>query len=91
MLLRHATLTRHTKGKLPAVWACCPDKTGWAVIHMVKRHGGRVETAVVLEVDVPRSWLRKHRSGLWSCPRDVPPDRIKRALTFQELAATPAA
>ena len=104
MLLRHATLarnlnsilkrgllTRYAKGKMPAVWACCPDKTWWAVIHIVKRHGGRVETAVVLEVDVPRSWLRKHRSGLWYCPRDIPAQRIKRVLTFQELAAQPAA
>ena len=31
------------------------------------------------------------RKGLWYCPRDIPPQRIKRVLTFQELAATPAA
>jgi len=57
----------------------------------VKRHGGRVESTVVLEIDVPRSWLRRSRKGLWYCRRDVPPERIKRVLTFQELAATPAA
>jgi hypothetical protein len=104
MLLRHATparnlnsvlrlglLTSHAKGKLPVVWACCPAKTWWAVLHVVKRHGGRVESTVVLEVDVPRSWLRRSRKGLWYCPRDVPSGRIKRVLTFQELAAQSAA
>jgi hypothetical protein len=104
VLLRHATPARnlnsilrlgllgcHGKGKLAVVWACSLAKTWWSVIHVVKRHGGRVESTVVLEIDVPRSWLRRSRKGLWYCPRDIPPGRIKRVLTSQELAASPAA
>jgi hypothetical protein len=104
MLLRHATPARnlnsilrlgllccHSKGKLPVVWACSPARSWGAVLHVVKRHGGRVESTVVLEVDVPRSWLRRSRKGLWYCPRDIPPERIQRVLTFQELAGSPAA
>ena len=104
MLIRHATPARdlasilrlglrccRSRGRLPVVWACAPGKTWWAVIHVVRRHGGRVESTVVLEVDVPRRWLRRSRKGLWYCPRDVPPDRIRRVVTFQELAASPAA
>jgi hypothetical protein len=45
----------------------------------------------VLEIDVPRSWLRKSRAGLWYSVRDVPPERIKRVLCFGELAGTSAA
>jgi hypothetical protein len=99
MLLRHATparnlpsilksglLTSRSKGKLPVVWGCSPARSSWAVLHVIKRHGGRVETTVVLEVDVPRSWLRRSRKGLWYTNRDVPPDRIRRALCFAELA-----
>jgi hypothetical protein len=63
----------------------------WAILHVIKRHSGRVERTVVLEIDVPRSWLRRNRKGLWYCPRDVPPGRIRRVMTFQELAASPAA
>jgi hypothetical protein len=98
MLLRHATTARnpnsilrlgllfsHSQGKLPAVWAWSPARSWWAVLHVVKRHGGRVESTVVLELDVPRSWLRRNRKGLWYCPQDIPPDRIHRLLTFQEL------
>ena len=104
MLLRHATparnlpsilrlglLTRHSRGKLPAVWACSLARSWWAVRHVVKRHGGRVERTVVLEIDVPRSWLRRNRKGLWYAPRDLPPGRIRRVLTFHELAGSPAA
>jgi hypothetical protein len=41
----------------------------------------------VLEVDVPRSWLRRSsRNRVWSTPRDIPPERIKRVLVFSELA-----
>jgi hypothetical protein len=39
-----------------------------------------------LEVDVPRSWLRRSRKGLWYCTRDIPPDRIRRLFGFVELA-----
>jgi hypothetical protein len=104
MLTRHATPARNlnsilrlgllcscSKGKRPVVWACSPARSDWALLHVVKRHGGRVESTVVLELDVPRSWLRRSRKGLWYCPRDIRPDRIKRVLTFQELAASPAA
>jgi hypothetical protein len=104
MLLRHATPARNlnsilrlgllcscSEGKLRVVWACSPARSDWALLHVVKRHGGRVESTVVLELDVPRSWLRRSRKGLWYCPGDIPPNRIKRVLTFQELAASPAA
>jgi hypothetical protein len=99
MLLRHATparnlnnilraglLTSKSQGRLPAVWLCSVARASWAVLHTIRRHAGRVETTVVLEVDVPRSWLRKSKKGLWYCPRDIPPDRIRRVLAFAELA-----
>jgi hypothetical protein len=100
MILRHATparnltsilrsglLTSCTKGKLPAIWLGAPTRSSWAVLHVIKRHGGRVETTVVIEVDVPRSWLRpSSRKRVWNTPRDIPPDRIKRVLVFSELA-----
>ena len=99
MLLRHATparnlagirraglLTRKSQGRLKVVWLHAPDKTPWATLHTVKRHGGRVENVVVLEMNVPRSWLRRSKRGLWYCPRDVPPGRIRGLMTFPALA-----
>jgi hypothetical protein len=99
MLLRHATparnltsilrsglLTSYSKGKLPVVWLHAPSKTTWAMLHTVKRHGGRVEDVVVIELDVPRRWLRRSRKRLWNTPRDVPPARFLRVLSFAEIA-----
>jgi hypothetical protein len=104
MLLRHATparnvnsilkaglLTSKSKGRTPGVWLCSPARSSWAVLHVVRRHGGRVETTVVIECDVPRSWLRRSRNkGLWCSTRDIPPDRLRRVLAFAELAGANA-
>jgi hypothetical protein len=42
-------------------------------------------------VDVPRAWLRKSRKGLWYSVHNVPADRIRRVLSFAELAGAAAA
>ena len=99
MLLRHATPTRNlasirraglltskSQGRLPVVWLHATGKTEWATLHTVKRHGGRVENVVILKVNVPRRWLRRSKRGLWCCPRDVAPERIRGVVTFAELA-----
>jgi hypothetical protein len=76
---------------LPVVWACAAAGSTWAVLHVIGHHGGRVKSTVVLEIDVPRSWLRKGRAGLWYSVRDTPPGQIKRVLCFGKLAGAPAA
>lgn len=99
MLLRHATprknlpgikraglLTAKSRGRMPAVWLHSPARSAWATLHVVKRHGGRVENTVILELDVPRSWLRRSRKGTWYTRRDVPPDRLRRVIDFIEVA-----
>jgi hypothetical protein len=91
-ILRHGLLTAKSRGKLAAVWAVGCHLTWWAALHVVLRHGGRIESTVVLEVDVPRACLRRHggaAKGLWYSLKDVPASRIKRVLTFQELGRSP--
>jgi hypothetical protein len=56
------------------------------MIHTVKRHGGRIEAVAVIELNVPRRWLRKSRRGLWYCRRDIPPFRFRQVSNFAELA-----
>jgi hypothetical protein len=99
MLLRHATLRKNlpgivkagllcskSRGKRPVVWLHAPSRTGWAVLHTVKRHGGRVDDVVTLAIDAPRGWLKKHGRCTWYCTRDVPPDRVRGLITFAEVA-----
>jgi hypothetical protein len=104
MLLRHATprrnlpsikraglLTSKSQGRLPAVWLHSPARSAWAVLHVVKRHGGRVENTAIFEADVPRSWLRRSRKGIWFTRRDLPPERFRRVIDFIEVAGQAAA
>src|SRR5438046_2725839 len=89
LLVRHATPARNlpsiqrdgllmskSQGRLAVVWLHAASKTPWATLHTVKRHGGRVEGVAVIEANVPRSWLRRNRRGLWYSVRDVPPERF---------------
>jgi hypothetical protein len=99
MLLRHATPRRNlpgicrrgllcamSRGRLPVVWLHAASKSPWALLHTVRRHGGRVEGVVIIEVEVPRRWLRRSRKHLWYSTRDIPPDNLRRIVTFAELA-----
>lgn len=101
MLLRHATprrnlgsiqraglLTSKSQGRLPAIWFHSPSRSAWATLHVVKRHGGRVEGVVIIEVEVPRSWLRRSRRGIWYVRRDVSPERFRQLIDFAEVAGT---
>ena len=105
MLLRHATLVRNLpgilragllcckgKGKKLVVWACAPSQTAWACLHVIRRHGGKAQEVVVLEIDVPRSWLKRHggaAKALWYSVHDVGPERIRRVVTFGERSRSP--
>lgn len=105
MLLRHATPVRNLKsikrlglltakalGKTRAVWCHTAGKSGWAVCHTVERHHVAAEKTVILEVRVPRTWLKKSgKTGLWYSKVDITPDRIVRVIPFEEVATSPVA
>ena len=84
-------LCRKCQGRLPVDWLHVPAQSFGATLHTIKRHGGRAEAVLILLVDVPRAWLGKNRNGLWYCSQDILPDRIRRVLSFAELAGASAA
>jgi hypothetical protein len=51
---------------------------------------------VILEVEVPRGWLRRNRRRLWDSAREVPPGGhprqrvIRRVIDFAEMAGPSA-
>src|SRR5262249_44444157 len=103
MLLRHATplrnlpsIQRHgllcskSQGRVEAVWLATEGKSSWAALYVAWRHGARIEAVLTLEVDVPRSWLRRSRKGLGYCTRDIPVVRLRRLFGFVELARSNA-
>ena len=99
MLLRHATHRRNlpniqrqgllcskSRGRLKVVWLHAESKSTWAMLHTVKRHGGRVQDVAIIEVEIPRKWLRRARKRLWYTAQDVPPVHFRRLIGFAELA-----
>ena len=102
MRLRHTTLRKNqpsidrngllkskSQGKLKVVWLHAPSKSLWAATHVIRRHGGRIEHVTIIEVDVPRSWLRRSKKGLWYCKRDIPPQRFGQRIGFAEFSKSP--
>ncbi|HXG08382.1 MAG TPA: hypothetical protein VNK04_01190 [Gemmataceae bacterium] len=89
--LRHATLSRRmagilrdgllagkSRGRRRCVWLHTPGRSEWAVLHVICRHGGRPEQVTLIDVSVPRRWLRRGpRPGLWYVLADIPPERFR--------------
>jgi hypothetical protein len=103
MLLRHATPIRNlpciqrlgllcskSQGRRKVIWLHSASKSEWATLHTVKRHGGRVEDVVILEIDVPRSWLKRAHRGLRYSTRDLAAKRIRKVILFDQLAGQAA-
>ena len=85
-ILRRGLLCSRSRGRLPVVWLHAPRRSAWPVLHTVRRHGGRAEAVVIIEVEAPRRWLRRSRKGLWCCTRDVLPDCFRGLLDLQQVA-----
>jgi hypothetical protein len=90
--LRDGILTSMTRGSYKAVWLHEPDKAHWAAMHTIERNGGRIEDVIVIEVRVPKDWLRRHggkAKGLWRCVRNVRVRFIRRVVGFEVLSRLP--
>jgi hypothetical protein len=74
-----------SRGRLPVVWLRAARKSPRALPHTVRRHGGRVG-GVVIEAEVPRRRPRRNCRRWWYSTRDIPPDNLRRIVTFAELA-----
>jgi hypothetical protein len=91
-ILRDGLLTGKSRGRFKAVWLHSPGRSHWAAIHTVERHGGAIEEVVILDVQVPRAWLKRHGGsveGLWRCVRNIPVKCIRRVITFGQLSRSP--
>jgi hypothetical protein len=90
-VLCRGLLTALSQGALKAVWLCEPGRQHWACMHAVRRHGGRIEDVIVVKVEVPRDWLKRHGNhrGLWRSTRDIPPQCFRRIIGFAELSRSP--
>ena len=84
MKLYHATLKSNlesikatgldpnrSRGKEAVVWLHTRSRTEWAILHVATKNKCDVSEVVILEVNVPRSKLRRRWRGLWSTPENL--------------------
>ena len=86
-ILNKGILADKARGPLKTVWLCSPGSMGRAIDHVKSRKRIKVTDVVVIEVEVPKRWLRKgnakgfkHTDG-----RDIPRERIVSATTLRQL------
>jgi hypothetical protein len=89
-ILLSGLLTRFARkgAKIQGVWLHAPSKSAWALLHTQGRHSASLEHVLVLEVNVPRSWLKRFQRGLWYCTQDIPPTRITKIIEGADYAAS---
>jgi hypothetical protein len=73
---------------LRSIWFHTRSNSAWALLHTQKRHGASLDDLVVIEVSVPRTWLRRFQGGLWYTNRDVPVERLGRIIEGTNYAAS---
>jgi hypothetical protein len=70
-----------------AIWLHTSDKTPWAIIHTMQRHGVTLAEIVVLELHLDSQTLKHHGHGLWYTTEDISPSAIRGVLQATDIAA----
>ncbi len=101
MKLRHATTKKAAaaiarqgfrldkadpEAKIKGVWLHTPSASPWAVLHTIRKHGARLADVVVIEVEIPRSQLRRFRRGLWYAQVNIPASAIRGEMAGAEFS-----
>lgn len=78
-ILRQGLKVGRAKCVKKSIWLVASRMHGEAIRHAAKRHREHPTRIVVLEIDVPRAWLRKGRKrGYWHTNgRSICPARIR--------------
>ena len=60
-----------SRGAKSEVWLHTRSRREWAILHTTARHKCEVSDVVILEVNVPRTKLRRRWRGLWTTPETL--------------------
>jgi hypothetical protein len=83
-------LARYSQGKRKAIWLHTEEKTAWAFLHTVRRHGCDVHDVITFEVEVDFDLLKYSGSGgLYYLEGDVEPEFIRGVRGFRVVSESP--
>ena len=71
-----------SRGKEAVVWLHTLSRREWAILHTATKNKCEISEVAILEVNVPRTKLRRRWRGLWSTP-----ETLKTFVSIQEAAA----
>ena len=84
MRLYHATLKKnldkikglgllptYSKGKEEVIWLHTASRQHWAILHTATRHQAAILDIVIIQVEIPRSKLRRRWRGLWTTDQPI--------------------
>lgn len=104
ILLCHVTPSRNLAGinklgLLPefattakrAVWLCSQTRVKGAVLAVIARHRVDLSEVSVIEVSIPRRWVKRHSvvDGSWVCSEPIPPHHFRWTRNAQEWSFAP--
>jgi RNA:NAD 2'-phosphotransferase (TPT1/KptA family) len=75
-----------SQSHMKRVWACAKSRVPWACLHVVRRHGGRIEDVVVIRIQVPRRRLRRGHRQLWYTELDVQVTGMEQVTGFRSIS-----
>jgi hypothetical protein len=75
-ILRTGLDPDRSQGAQMLVWLHSSSKSPWAVLHTAKRHHVPAEEISLVTLKLPRSWLRRRQSGIWTCNQLIGPEHI---------------
>ena len=76
------------RAKIKGCWLHTRSMSPWGVVHTIRKHKADLADVIIIEINVPRSWLTRFRTGLWYAKRDIPAERIGRVIDGTEFGAS---
>jgi hypothetical protein len=76
--------------KRRAVWAVTRSAVEWAIIHTLQKKRAKGRTLadhVVIELNIPDAWTKRHCRRVHWIPRNIPTTRFARIIEAADLAA----
>lgn len=62
---------------MQVAWFHTKSKLAWSLIHISKHQRCNVNDMIAIEVELPRSWIRRRRRGIWTTQHQITTDMIK--------------
>ena len=72
-----------SQGKEKLIWLHTASRRPWAILHTINRHKCELSEIAIIEINVPRSKIRRRWRGIWTTATVT---ELKSVATASDLA-----